>query len=85
MADLLQLSKSDPCRDRRMDHLQRVRLMHVKAICMMWYTELTRAKQSMWPAHSAILRAEMINAYNLAMCSVSRVNDADIENAYRLC
>ena len=58
---------------------------------MMWraeLTELTWAKRSAWPAQKAIRRAEMTNAYDLAMCSGSGVNDdlhADIENAYRPC
>ena len=59
-----------------MDHLQRMRLMHVKTICKMWLTGLTRVQRSAWPTNETTCTAETVDAHGPATtCSGLRVDD----------
>ncbi len=58
------------------DHLQRIRLMHVKTICKMWLTGLTRVQRSAWPKEKTTNTAQTADTHGPAMaCNGLRVDD----------
>ena len=57
-----------------MDHLQCIRLMHVKTICKICLTGLTRVQRSAWPTQKTTHTAETADAHGLT-CKDLRVDD----------
>ena len=62
--------------ETQMDHLQCIRLKHVKTICTMWLTGLTRVQRSAWPMRKMNNTTETADAHGPAMtCNGLRVDD----------